>query len=154
MSNPTISAHRRQFLGGGALALAAAVAAPGQALSQAAPASAPAPAGEPPRDWIDPKTGHRIVRLSNDPGTQNLYFHQNGYTPQGDKLVLKSATGLWLCDLKTFKLSLLVKGPDAELLFTTRHSRDVLLFGHRPQDGGWERGPGDGSAQDHLRHRR
>ncbi len=57
---------------------------------------------------------------------QNLYFHQNGYTPQGDKLVLKSATGLWLCDLKTFKLSLLVKGPEAELLFTTRHSRDVL----------------------------
>ncbi|MDR6531523.1 oligogalacturonide lyase [Caulobacter rhizosphaerae] len=125
MSNATISAHRRQFLGGGVLALATAMAAPGQALSQAAPAPA-ALSAEPPRDWIDPKTGHRIVRLSNEPGTQNLYFHQNGYTPQGDKLVLKSAGGIWLCDLKTFKLTLLVKGPDADLLFTTRHARDVL----------------------------
>jgi oligogalacturonide lyase len=31
MSNPTISAHRRQFLGGAALALATAMAAHGQA---------------------------------------------------------------------------------------------------------------------------
>jgi oligogalacturonide lyase len=136
MSNPTISTHRRRFLGGAALALVAATAAHGQASSQATPAAAPG--GEPPRDWIDPKTGHRIVRLSNDPGTQNLYFHQNGYTPQGDKLVLKSAAGLWLCDLKTFKLSPLVKGPEAELLFTTRHSREVLYSVTAPKmaDGG------------------
>jgi oligogalacturonide lyase len=45
------------------------------------------------------------VRLSERRWQQNLYFHQNGYTPQGDKLVLKSAGGIWLCDLKTFKLT-------------------------------------------------
>jgi oligogalacturonide lyase len=118
---------RRTFLrlsSGVALASAGALPVRGQ------PAAAPAP-----RDWIDPKTGHRIVRLSNEPGTQNLYFHQNGYTPQGDKLVLKSAGGLWLCDLKTFKLTLLVKGPDADLLFTTRHSRDVLYSVTSPGEG-------------------
>ena len=70
MSNATLSAHRRQFLGGAALALAAAAAAPGQALSQTtSTTAAPASGAEPPRDWIDAKTGHRIVRLSNDPSS-------------------------------------------------------------------------------------
>ena len=43
-------------------------------------------ADEPPTDWIDPATGHRIIRLSQDPGTESLYFHQNAYTAAGDKL--------------------------------------------------------------------
>jgi oligogalacturonide lyase len=43
-------------------------------------------ADEPPSDWIDPATGHRIIRLSREPGTSSLYFHQNPYTDRGDKL--------------------------------------------------------------------
>jgi len=55
-------------------------------------------------DWIDPDTGHRIVRLSRVPGeSQSLYFHQNEFTASGDKLVYenggsdrtRSARGLW-----------------------------------------------------------
>jgi oligogalacturonide lyase len=131
MRNPTTSTHRRQFLGGGALALATAMTAPALASGQAVVGKG----AEPPRDWVDPKTGHRIVRLSPEPGTQSLYFHQNGYTPQGDKLVFKSAAGIWLCDLKTFKTGLLVKGPGVDLLFTTRHSRDVLYSVTTPGEG-------------------
>jgi len=41
---------------------------------------------EPPSDWIDPATGHRTIRLSQDAGTASLYFHQNAYTDRGDKL--------------------------------------------------------------------
>ncbi len=41
----------------------------------------------PPVDWIDPATGHRIIRLSGDDGGSSLYFHQNTYTPKGDKLI-------------------------------------------------------------------
>ncbi len=37
---------------------------------------------EPPREWIDPDTGHRVIRLSNEPGSASLYFHQNAYTPE------------------------------------------------------------------------
>jgi hypothetical protein len=33
---------------------------------------AQAPAKQPPRDWIDPDTGHRVVRLSDEPGSQSL----------------------------------------------------------------------------------
>ncbi len=45
-------------------------------------------AAPPPRDWIDPDTGHRVIRLSPDQGGSSLYFHQNGYTPEGDKLII------------------------------------------------------------------
>src|SRR5262245_48413169 len=39
-------------------------------------------------EWIDPDTGHLVVRLSRVPGeSQSLYFHQNEFTASGDKLV-------------------------------------------------------------------
>jgi oligogalacturonide lyase len=43
-------------------------------------------ASELPVEWVDPDTGHRIIRLSTEPGSTGLYFHQNAYTPQGDSL--------------------------------------------------------------------
>ena len=49
---------------------------------------------EVPREWIDPDTGHRVVRLSEEPGSQSLYFHQNGYTPDGSKMIMTTPTGL------------------------------------------------------------
>ncbi|MCC3262761.1 hypothetical protein LLE87_31815, partial [Paenibacillus polymyxa] len=45
------------------------------------------------REWIDPDTGHRIVRLSDEPGSASLYFNYNGYTPQGDKLLISTPKG-------------------------------------------------------------
>jgi oligogalacturonide lyase len=54
-----------------------------------------------PTDWIDPQTGHRIIRLSPDTGGGNLYFHQRGYTPEGDKIVLRTRTGIAAVDLTT-----------------------------------------------------
>ena len=30
-----------------------------------------------PKTWIDPDTGHRIVRLTDDAGGSTLYFHDN-----------------------------------------------------------------------------
>ena len=54
-----------------------------------------------PTDWIDPNTGHRIIRLSREDGSQSSYFHQNQYTPDGRKLVFTSPTGLYTVDLQT-----------------------------------------------------
>src|SRR4051794_41146101 len=55
-----------------------------------------AAAGEkiPPTDWIEPETGHRVVRLSTEPGTESLYFHQNEFTAEGDKMLVSTPTGL------------------------------------------------------------
>jgi len=51
-----------------------------------------------PSDWIDPATGHRVIRLSTEPGSQTLYFHDNQYSPEGDKYVFTSRSGIWLVD--------------------------------------------------------
>jgi len=64
----------------------------------------------PPKEWVDPDTGHRVIRLSEDSGGASLYFHQNGYTASGDKLVITTRQGLSTINLKTRKVEPLVEG--------------------------------------------
>jgi len=71
---------------------------------------APAQQSEVPREWIDQDTGHRVVRLSDEPGSQSLYFHQNPYTPDGQKLIITTPTGLSAIDLKTRAIERIVEG--------------------------------------------
>ncbi len=54
-----------------------------------------------PTDWIDPNTGHRVIRVSREAGSQSSYFHQNEFTPDGRKLVFTAPTGLYTVDLQT-----------------------------------------------------
>jgi oligogalacturonide lyase len=65
-------------------------------------------AEEPPREWIDPATGHRVVRLSREAGSASLYFHQNAYTAEGDKIIISTPSGLCAVDLKTRELDVVV----------------------------------------------
>src|SRR5262245_39406606 len=51
-------------------------------------------AQDPPADWIDPATGHRVIRLSGDGGGSSLYFHQNAYTPKGDRFIFDTKVGI------------------------------------------------------------
>lgn len=67
-------------------------------------------AQEPPREWIDPDTGHRVIRLSDEPGSASLYFHQNAYTPDGEKLIITTPTGLSTINLKTRAIEKVVEG--------------------------------------------
>src|SRR4029079_17679169 len=63
-----------------------------------------------PREWIDPDTGHRVVRLSDEPGSASLYFHQNAYTADGQKLIITTPTGLSTINLKTRAIEKVVDG--------------------------------------------
>jgi oligogalacturonide lyase len=63
-----------------------------------------------PREWIDPDTGHRVIRLSDEAGSQSLYFHQNGYTADGTKLIITTPTGLSTVNLKTHAIEKVVEG--------------------------------------------
>jgi oligogalacturonide lyase len=65
---------------------------------------------EPPREWIDQDTGHRVVRLSDEDGSSSFYFHQNGYTESGDKLVFSTRAGLSTYNFKTKKIEQIVEG--------------------------------------------
>src|SRR5262250_229348 len=70
----------------------------------------PPPAADPPLDWVEPETGYRVVRLSREPGSASLYFHQNAYTASGDKLVWTTREGLSVYNFKTQAIEPLVAG--------------------------------------------
>jgi oligogalacturonide lyase len=59
----------------------------------------PQPAEPPAKDWIDADTGHRVVRLTGDGGGSTLYFHDNAFSPQGDKLIVNSPEGIAMLDV-------------------------------------------------------
>jgi oligogalacturonide lyase len=64
----------------------------------------------PPQTWVDPDTGHRIVRLTDEPGSASLYFNQNWFTPDGTKMVYTSPTGIYTLDLATHASHRVVEG--------------------------------------------
>jgi oligogalacturonide lyase len=64
----------------------------------------------PPKSWIDPDTGHRVIRLTDEPGTASLYFNDNGFTPDGQEMVYLRPHGLGVVDLRTFATRRLVEG--------------------------------------------
>lgn len=81
-------------------------------------------ADEPPREWIDPDTGHRIVRLSDEPGTASLYFHQNAYSPDGRKIIVTTRHGISTIELATRKIEPVVEG-EVRVIVVGRKSGDV-----------------------------
>ena len=77
-----------------------------------------------PTEWIDADTGHRVIRLSREDGTQSLYFNQNAYTADGKKLIVTTAGGgIATIDLATREVRPLVPGPVS-----------VLVAGHKSGD--------------------
>jgi oligogalacturonide lyase len=82
-------------------------------------------------DWIDPDTGHRVIRLSPDSGGSSLYFHQHSYTPEGDKLVIRGTGGIATVDLKTLgtsppKFEMVL--PDASPIATAWRTREAYYL--------------------------
>jgi oligogalacturonide lyase len=72
-------------------------------------------AQDPPRQWIE-ATGHRVLRLSDQPGTASLYFHQNPYTATGDKMVVSTPQGLATISHATREIKPLVEGRISSLV--------------------------------------
>ena len=67
-------------------------------------------AAEPPESWIDADTGHRVVRLTTEPGSASLYFNQNHYTPDGTRMIYTTRDGISVLDLKAHETRPVVKG--------------------------------------------
>ena len=86
-------------------------------------------ADDPPREWVEPATGHRVVRLSDEPGTASLYFHQNPYTATGDKIVVTTTTGLATIDLQTRTIAALAPGRGGKLVVGRKTRRAYYVVG-------------------------
>ncbi len=59
-------------------------------LAAGLPAVVRADTATPPKSWIDPDTGHRVVRLTDEPGSDSFYFNFNAYTPDMKWIVFRS----------------------------------------------------------------
>jgi oligogalacturonide lyase len=99
----------------------------------AAPSSAPADAPEPPKEWIDAATGHRLQRLSTHEGTRSIYFHQNSITPDGRFVLVEMADGLGVIEIATGKNTRLVEGK-VRALFVGR--KTGLIYFSRGENTG------------------
>jgi oligogalacturonide lyase len=65
----------------------------------------------PPKTWVDQDTGHRVYRLTDEPGSSALYFNFDAYTPDGRQMVYSSPAGIHMIDLATRQTRLLVPAP-------------------------------------------
>ncbi len=86
-------------------------------------------ADDPPREWVEPATGHRVMRLSDEPGTASLYFHQNPYTAKGDKIVVTTANGLATIDLQTRAIAALAPGRGGKLVVGRKTRQAYYVVG-------------------------
>jgi oligogalacturonide lyase len=84
-------------------------------------------AAEPPRTWVDPDTGHRIVRLTDEPDSASLYFNQNGYTADGKQMVYTTPDGISALDLQTRIAKSVVKGK-VRVIVTGRKTQNVYYI--------------------------
>src|ERR1035438_7594566 len=99
------------------------------------------PAAALPTEWIDPATGHRVIRLSREDGTQSLYFNQNAYTADGKKLIVTTAgAGIAPISRAAREVKSLVAGP-VSVLVAGHHTGDVYSTKRLP---GGQAGPSGG----------
>jgi oligogalacturonide lyase len=94
-------------------------------------AAAQAPA-EPPTSWIDPATGHRVIRLTREPGSSSFYFNDNSFTPDGREMVYNTRAGISVLDLATRKGRLVVPGPARAIV--VGHKTPTIYYTKRTGD--------------------
>lgn len=83
-------------------------------------------AAAPPTEWVDAETGHRVVRLSTEPGTKSLYFHQNSITPDGRFVIVSAPSGIVAIEIATRNQTLL--SPGADTLLFVGHKSGLVYF--------------------------
>ena len=88
----------------------------------------------PPAEWIDPDTGHRVVRLSSESNSESLYFNENAWTATGDKLVYYGPSGISDYNFKTRQNELVVPGTNIFGISVSPKSRTVYYV-RRTSDG-------------------
>ena len=88
-----------------------------------APAVPPPEVKDPPVSWIDADTGHRVIRLTREPGSDSFYFNYNAFTPDGKKMVYTTPDGISVLDLTTFATKQLVLAPN--------RAAHTIIVGHK-----------------------
>ena len=89
----------------------------------------------PPKTWVDPQTGHRVFRLSDEPNSTGFYFNVNAFSPDGKLMVYTAHDGIHVLDLESRKTRLLVADPqspsDQEGNARRRDMLHTIVVGHK-----------------------
>jgi oligogalacturonide lyase len=88
-------------------------------------AGADAGTNEPPTEWVDADTGHRVIRLSREPGSESFYFNVNPFTPDGKKMVFTAPSGISVIDLATREIEKVVAGQRLRVILVGRQTGQV-----------------------------
>ena len=84
----------------------------------------------PPREWVDRDTGHRIVRLTDSAGGSTLYFHDNAFSPEGDKLLINTPAGVAVIDVAKIGTGVAepdIVAPSRRGAYFARRSREIYF---------------------------
>jgi oligogalacturonide lyase len=92
----------------------------------------------PPTEWIDPDTGHRVVQLSTEPGSESLYFNLNPFTPDGKKMVITTPEGIAMINLQTRAVEKIVAG-HARIIMVGRRTGQIYFVSNDIEDGAMNR---------------
>jgi len=84
-------------------------------------------AADPPKSWIDPDTGHRVIRLTDEPDSASLYFNQNGYTADGKEMVYTVPGGIRALNLASGASHSVVDGR-VRIVVTGRRTQNVYYI--------------------------
>lgn len=87
----------------------------------------------PPKTWVDRDTGHRVWRLTDEPGSSAFYFNVNGYSPDGKYMVYTAPDGIHTLEMATHKTKLIVPAPKTsdEPGARFRFGNHAIVVGHK-----------------------
>ena len=91
----------------------------------------------PPRTWVDADTGHRIYRLSDEPGSSAFYFNVNAYSPDKRFMIYNAPDGIHTLEMATKKTRLLVPNPpipadaNKQPMGRFRYTNHTVVVGHK-----------------------
>jgi len=88
-----------------------------------------------PKTWIDAETGHRVIRLTDEPGSDSFYFNVNPYTPDGKEMAYTTADGsIGVVDLTdpNFKTRIAIHGPVRTIV--VGHKTPTIYYSKRSGD--------------------
>ncbi|HZL79917.1 MAG TPA: oligogalacturonate lyase family protein [Candidatus Limnocylindrales bacterium] len=88
----------------------------------------------PPTGWIDADTGHRVVQLSTEPGSESLYFNLNPFTPDGKSMVITTSNGIAMVNLETRAVEKIVEGRTHIIM--VGHKTGQIYYGTRKIENG------------------
>jgi oligogalacturonide lyase len=92
----------------------------------------------PATEWIDPDTGHRVVQLSTEPGSESLYFNLNPFTPDGRKMVITVPNGISLVNLQTHEVEKIIEGR-AHIIMVGRKTGQIYYVTSKIENGATNR---------------